>query len=69
MEEHLISKHIVERLSTADGQTYAMSGITVNDFNGKMWLDSGKGELETTVLSMDLMDAYEGIITIDSDIL
>ena len=59
----LVSEEIVEQLSKADGANYADAAITMNDFLGKMFLDSGKGEFDTDRMAVQILDDFVNTVT------
>ena len=64
----LVSDKIVKALQTANGKDYEDAEITVNDFLSKMFLESGKGNFDTTRLSVELMEDFEKTITVTPDV-
>ena len=62
----LVSDDIVENLSHAKGENYAQAGITVNDYLGKMYLDSGKGNADTTEMAQIMIDTNYPHVTKDN---
>ena len=63
----LVSEKIVQRLSVAKGEDYANASITTNDYLSKMFLDSGKGNFNTDVLSEQIMEDFEKTVTLRPD--
>ena len=63
----LVSDKIVQRLSSANGDSYQNSQITVNDYLSKMFLDSGKGIFDTDRLTNELLEDFEKTITVMPD--
>ena len=63
----MVSEKIVQTLSVAPGANYADESISVNDYMSKMFLDSGKGNFNTDVLSSQIMEDFERTVTIKPD--
>ena len=62
-----VADDIVENLKNAPGENYEDAQITINDYLSKMFLDSGKGSVDTTARAIEMFDDYYRTVTEDPD--
>lgn len=62
-----VADDIVENLKSAPGENYEGAQLTINDYLSKMFLDSGKGAVDTTRLAVEMFDEHYRTVTEDPD--